>query len=143
MAGTKVSTVVQAPAEEVWALIGEFHDLGGWHPDLPASRLGNDLAGNAIGTVRVFDLDGVELHENLLAYDAERRRYTYGLPEGTFELTRYRATLHVLPVTLLGASYVEWAATFDVEAEHREASTALVEGVFTAGLTALRERFAA
>ncbi|MGA5816615.1 SRPBCC family protein [Kitasatospora sp. NPDC094028] len=142
MAGTKVSTVVQAPADEVWALIGGFHDLGDWHPDLPASRPGNELTGNAIGAVRVFDLDGLELHENLLAYDDEQRSYTYGLPDGTFELTCYRATLRVLPVTQLGAGFVEWNATFDVEAEHRAASTALVNGVFASGLTALRARFA-
>lgn len=142
MAGTKVSTVVEAPAERVWELLGDFHNLGGWHPNLPASSLGNELTGNAIGSVRVFEIDGVALHETLLAYDEEARSYTYSFPDGTFEFDDYRATLRVTPVTELGASFVEWSATYDIEAEHRKESTDRVHGVFTAGLAALRERFA-
>ncbi|MFF3002986.1 SRPBCC family protein [Kitasatospora sp. NPDC057940] len=142
MAGIKVSTVVEAPAERVWELLGDFHDLGGWHPGLPASSLGNELTGNAIGSVRVFEIDGAALYETLLAYDEEARSYTYSFPEGTFELYGYRATLRVTPVTALDASFVEWSATYDVESEHRKATADRLHGVFTAGLAALRERFA-
>ncbi|MFJ2861820.1 SRPBCC family protein [Kitasatospora sp. NPDC087314] len=143
MAVITVSTVVEAPAERVWELVGDFHALGDWHPHLPASRLGNELAGNAIGSARLFDLDGVVLHETLLAYDDEARSYTYSFPDGTFHFDNYRATLRVTPVTELGASFVEWSVTYDIDAEHREESTARVHGVFTVGLAALRERFAA
>ena len=96
MAVLTVSTVVEAPAERVWELVGDFHALGEWHPHLPPSRLGNGLAGNAIGSVRVFELpDGVVLHETLLAYDDEARSYTYSFPDGTFHFDGYRATLRV------------------------------------------------
>ncbi|MGW2249662.1 SRPBCC family protein [Kitasatospora sp. NPDC001660] len=142
MAGTTVSTVVEAPAGKVWELIGDFHALGAWHPDLPPSRRGNDLGGTAVGAVRIFDLDGTELGETLLAYDEDARSYTYTFADGTFDLSAYRATLRVTAVTGPDAAHVEWSATYDVEREHREASTALVHGVFTAGLRALRERFA-
>ncbi|MFJ9691828.1 SRPBCC family protein [Kitasatospora sp. NPDC101183] len=142
MAGTYVSTLVQAPAEEVWALIGDFHRLGEWHPGLPPSTAGNELHGNAIGSIRVFEFNGVVLRETLLAYDAEGRSHTYGFPDGTFALVGYRATLRLAPVTELGASFVEWSAVFDVDPQQREESTALVQGVFTTGLAALRERFA-
>ncbi|MFD7449458.1 SRPBCC family protein [Kitasatospora sp. NPDC059827] len=137
-----VSTVVEAPAERVWDLIGDFHALGEWHPHLPTSRLGNALTGNAIGAVRVFEFDGVVLNEMLVAYDDEARAYTYSFPDGTFHFDRYRATLRVTPVTELNTSFVEWSVTYDIEAEHRKESTERVHGVFTAGLAALRERFA-
>ncbi|WP_189914904.1 SRPBCC family protein [Kitasatospora xanthocidica] len=143
MAETKVSTVVEAPAERVWELIGSFHGLGDWHPDLPESSLGNELTGNAIGAVRVFEFDGTVLHETLLGYDEDARSYTYSFPDGTFHLDGYRATLRVTPVTELGASFVEWKATYDAEAAHRKESGDLVRGVFASGLAALRERFAA
>ncbi|MFG2843727.1 SRPBCC family protein [Kitasatospora sp. NPDC048296] len=143
MAGIKVSTVVEAPAERVWELVGDFHGLGGWHPHLPPSRLGNELTGNAIGAVRVFELpDGVVLHETLVAYDEEARSYTYSFPDGTFHFDGYRSTLRVTPVTELGASFVEWSVTFDIEPEHRKESSDRVHGVFTSGLAALREHFA-
>lgn len=143
MAVMTVSTVVEAPAERVWELVGDFHALGEWHPHLPASRLGNELTGNAIGAVRVFELpDGAVLHETLVAYDDEARAYTYSFPDGTFHFDRYRATLRVTPVTELNAGFVEWSVTYDIEAEHRKESTERVHGVFTAGLAALRERFA-
>ncbi|MFE5585853.1 SRPBCC family protein [Kitasatospora sp. NPDC056531] len=143
MAGIRVSTVVEAPAERVWELVGDYHALGDWHPHLPPSRLGNGLTGNAIGSVRVFELpDGVVLHETLLAYDEEARSYTYSFPDGTFHFDDYRATLRVTPVTELGASFVEWSVTFDIEPEHRKESSDRVHGVFTSGLAALRKHFA-
>ncbi|MDH6704098.1 hypothetical protein P3T27_000799 [Kitasatospora sp. MAA19] len=37
---------------------------------------------------------------------------------------------------------MKWSATYEVESEHRKESTDRVHGVFTAGLAALRERFA-
>ncbi|MBO1415259.1 SRPBCC family protein [Streptomyces sp. FH025] len=142
MAGTTVSTVVEAPAERVWELIGDFHALGSWHPGLPPSRLGNELTGNTIGSVRLFELDAGVLHETLVAYDDEARSYTYSFPDGTSGMDHYRATLRVLPVTELGASFVEWSASYDVEAEQREATADRLNGVFTAGLAALRSHFA-
>ncbi|MBV6699530.1 hypothetical protein KV557_20935 [Kitasatospora aureofaciens] len=60
----------------------------------------------------------------------------------TAHAPRNSAALRVTPVTELDAAFVKWNATYDVEREHREASSALVHGVFTAGLAALRERFA-
>ncbi|MER7846579.1 SRPBCC family protein [Kitasatospora sp. NPDC096077] len=137
-----VSTVVEAPAEQVWDVIGDYHALGDWHPHLPPSTLGNELTGNAIGTVRVFEFGGIVLHETLIAYDVEARSYTYSFPDGTFHFDGYRATLRVTPVTELGASFVEWSVTYDIEAEHRKESTERVHGVFTVGLAALREQFA-
>ncbi|MFJ4189097.1 SRPBCC family protein [Kitasatospora sp. NPDC089509] len=137
-----VSTVVEAPAEQVWDVIGNYHALGDWHPHLPPSTLGNELTGNTIGTVRVFEFDGIVLHETLVAYDGEARSYTYSFPDGTFHFDGYRATLRVTPVTELGASFVEWSVTYDIEAEHRKESTERVHGVFTVGLAALREQFA-
>ncbi|RKT18539.1 polyketide cyclase/dehydrase/lipid transport protein [Streptomyces sp. 1114.5] len=142
MAETKVSTVVEAPADQVWELIGDFHRLGHWHPHLPESTPGNDLPGNAIGSVRVFDLDGTVLYETLLAYDEEARSHTYSFPDGTFHFDNYRATLRVTPITELNASFVEWNASYDVAAEHHKESTEQVHGVFTSGLAALREHFA-
>ncbi|MEV7598622.1 SRPBCC family protein [Kitasatospora sp. NPDC089797] len=137
-----VSTVVEAPAERVWELVGDFHALGEWHPHLPPSTLGNELTGNTIGAVRVFEFGGVVLHETLVGYDGEARSYTYSFPDGTFHFDGYRATLRVTPVTELGASFVEWSVTYDIEAEHRKESTERVRGVFTDGLAALRGRFA-
>ncbi|MFF2143140.1 SRPBCC family protein [Kitasatospora sp. NPDC058190] len=143
MASIRVSTVVEAPAERVWELVGDYHALGDWHPHLPASRLGNGLAGNVIGSIRVFELpDGIVLHETLLAYDEEARSYTYSFPDGTFHFDDYRSTLRVTPVTELDASFVEWSVTFDIEPEHRKESSDRVHGVFTSGLAALREHFA-
>lgn len=145
MARIVVSTVVEAPAGRVWELIGDFHALGEWHPHLPASGLGNELTGNSVGTVRVFELDGGPLQEALVAYDGDARSYTYSLPDGTMGVTDYRATLRVVAVTELDATLVEWSATYDTEAEGelRKALSEQLYGVFSSGLAALRERFAA
>lgn len=75
MARSYASTVIDAPADEVWERVRDFNGLADWHGGLVAtSEIEEGKSGDQVGGVRSFTLtDGTHLRERLLAHsDAER-----------------------------------------------------------------------
>lgn len=104
---TKVSvlTKLTVPADEVWALIGEWNALPTWHPGVQACAL---EGGGLLRRVRLAD--GTELVEKLESVDAVGRTYTYSVTSGLLPFSDYLATITVRED---GAKcIVEWSGTF-------------------------------
>jgi hypothetical protein len=144
MARSYASTVIDAPAEEVWARIRDFNGLAVWHSGLVSkSEIEDGLAGDQVGAVRSFTLaDGTHLRERLLAHSDAQRSYTYNFEKTPFDVDNYRATIRVSPVTDGGKSFVEWWTTFDCDRDkigHWEAFFA--NEVFQGGFDALKGHF--
>ena len=53
MSQVHTSTIVGAPADEVWALLRDFGAIGDWHPALPPCRI-EDGPADRVGCTRVF-----------------------------------------------------------------------------------------
>ena len=69
------STMVGAPANEVWALLRDFAAIGDWHPALPPAEI-EDGPADRVGCVRVYPLaDGHR--ETLIALDDRRRKFLH------------------------------------------------------------------
>ena len=116
MAKAYWSTVLDAPADEVWAAIRDFNGLATWNAKgVPTSEIEAGKAGDQVGGVRSFTLaDGAHLRERLLAHSDRERSYTFDFQKHPFEgVENYVATIHVLPVTDTNQSFVEWWTTFD------------------------------
>src|SRR5690349_13679072 len=62
------STILDAPAEEVWLLLRDFSAIGSWHPFLPPPTI-EDGPADRVGAVRVFG----DHRERLVALDDLRR----------------------------------------------------------------------
>lgn len=144
MARIFVSSVVNAPAGEVWAAIRDFNGLPGWHPAVASSEIREGLASDRLGCVRVLTLgDGAKVVETLLELSDVRRSVTYDILESPLGVVGYVATLSVAPVTDGNRSYVQWTADFE-PAEGYEAAERvdfIGTNVFQAGLDALKQRF--
>lgn len=136
------STVVPAPADEVWALVRDFDGLPSWIPAIVSSSLDFGSAAE-VGAVRRLTLgDGGVVVERLLALDDLARRYTYEITESPFAVRRYVSTIRVAPVTDIGHCFVEWWTEYDADgADEPDLDRLFGDGVFGAGLTALRKRF--
>ena len=94
------STVLNAPAHEVWAAIRDFNGLPGWHPGVADSSIEDGLSGQHVGAVRSFSLrDGAHLRERLLSFSDVDRHYSYNFEKTPFSVLNYHATLRVTPVT--------------------------------------------
>jgi uncharacterized protein YndB with AHSA1/START domain len=145
MARSYASTVIDAPADEVWARIRDFNGLPVWHSGMIAtSEIEDGKAGDQTRAVRSFTLtNGEHLRERLLEHSDEERSYTYNFEQKPFDVDNYVATIRVTPVTDGGKSFVEWWTTFDCDRD----KIGYWEGffaneVFQGGLDALKAHFA-
>ena len=72
------STMVGAPAGEVWALLRDFAAIGDWHPALPPAEI-EDGPADRVGSVRVYPLAGGH-RETLVSLDDLRGAETVPCP---------------------------------------------------------------
>ena len=160
--GKLTATVnIPAPADEVWAVIKNYHDMS-WHPDI-ASTEGE--GGNAKGATRILTLakSGGTITEQLKAYKEDKMSYKYKITEmSTVKTIQHSGQDEIVPIlpvnnyqatlTVKGkgdASAVTWVATYyraylnnNPPAElNEDAADAAVTSVLTNGLTSLLKKF--
>ena len=143
MARAIASTVVDAPADEVWALVRAFDRHAEWHPGLPAAAIEGGRPADAVGCVRTFAApNGSEVRERLVALDDDAKLCAYALEQGSMPVRNYRGIIRVSPVTDGDRSFVEWSAEFDCDPAVEEQMVGVFgDGIFKSGLDALRARF--
>jgi uncharacterized protein YndB with AHSA1/START domain len=135
-----VSSVIDAPADNVWARIRDFNALPQWHPNIADSRIENGEAADKVGCVRHFHTrDGGLIRERLLALSDYDYSCTYSILESPMGVDNYIATLKLTPVTDGARTFAEWSAEFDCELQREgELSEQIGAGVFQAGFDALK-----
>jgi hypothetical protein len=138
-----VSSVIDAPADAVWARIRDFNGLPQWHPAIADSRIENGEPCDKIGCIRHFHTrDGGLIRERLLALSDYDYSCTYAILESPMGVENYTATLKLTPVTDNARTFIEWSAEFDCdEARERELSELIGQGVFQGGFDALKKHF--
>ncbi len=119
------------PAEEVWAVIGDFAGLADWHP--------------LIETVEVVDIEG-DTHRHVTTVNGELLlerlietgplHYAYEIIDSPFPFSGYRAHFSCVPEG--EGCHVFWSAHFEA---HDPAADEIVAAVYEAGLRAVRDRF--
>ena len=78
-----------------------------------------DKTGTEVGAKRI--LNDV-FHETLIEFNAEDHRVRYSIDDGpspvsAAEVSHYIGNLHLLPVTLHNATFVEWGSTWESKSE--------------------------
>jgi hypothetical protein len=106
--------VVNAPVEQVWAALRNFHDMS-WAPAVVTSlKPIGDAAGDQLGAKRV--LNGA-FHETLRGLDDVDRVITYSIDDGPELVSRdqisgHVAVVRVFAVTDSNATFVVWSSTW-------------------------------
>lgn len=138
-----VSSVIGAPAAEVWKLVRDFNGLPNWTPFVAESRIEQNAKADQIGCIRNFVLkDGGRIRERLLALSDYDLSCTYAILESPMGVTDYVATLSLTPVTDGNVTFAEWQAEFECAPERVDALVRQIgTGVFQTGLNALKQRF--
>lgn len=138
------SSVIDAPATQVWTLIRDFNGLPDWHPAIAESRIELGQPADKVGCIRNFTLkDGGRIREQLLALSDFDMSCTYSILESPMGVENYIATLKLTPITDRERSFAEWTAEFDCpKAKERELVESIGTGVFQGGFDALKSRFA-
>ena len=106
------SIAIDAPADEVWAMAGDFGGIQRWSPGTESSRLiVRDR--NETGAIRLLRRrsDGTQVTEKLLDYDPANRRMAYTYVDGVVRAADYFSELLVKDAGN-GRSLVEWRGRF-------------------------------
>lgn len=136
------STVIDAPATRVWAIVRDFNGLATWFAgSVSVSEIEAGKSGEAVSGVRNFLFGDARIREQLVALSDVDRAYTYVFCDpAPFPVKNYLATLRVTPVTDGDKAFVEWWTTFDCDEDQLDHWTALfARDVFAPALASLRE----
>jgi hypothetical protein len=137
------STVINASADAVWAVVRDFNGLPKWTPFVADSRIEGGLPSDKVGCVRNFRLkDGGVIREQLLTLSDYDFQCTYSILESPMGVENYVATLKLTPITDGNVTFAEWSAEFDPPAgKERELADGIGQGVFQTAFNQLKNMF--
>jgi hypothetical protein len=138
-----ISSVVDAPIDDVWDKIRDFNALPAWHPSIADSHIENGEPSDKVGCVRNFNLkDGGNIREQLLTLSDVDYQCTYSILISPMPLENYQATLRLVPITDGNRTFAEWTAEFSCQPEDEDTLVNDIgNNVFQAGFDALKKRF--
>jgi len=134
------SSVIDAPADRVWAAVRDFNALPQWHPAIRDSKIEGNHPSDKIGCIRNFNLrDGGNIRERLLALSDYDFTCTYAILESPMGVRDYIATLKLSPITDGNRTFAEWTAEFDCEPDRAgPLAQQIGQGVFQGGFEGLK-----
>jgi mxaD protein len=142
----KESIEINAPADKVWAKIGNFGDMG-WHPAIAKTEVTSGKAAE-VGATRVLGIkdNGGNINEVLTTIDAAGMTMKYEITESVLPVRDYGATLKV-EAAGEGKSLVTWRAMFKrkdpaspgAAGQDDAAAKAAIGGIFKSGLENLKK----
>lgn len=139
---------IDAPADAVWAIAGDFGGIQRWAPGTESSRLVLHER-NETGAIRLLRRrgDGTQVTEKLLDYDPYNRRMAYTYVDGVVRASDYYSELTIKDAGE-GRSIVEWRGRFkrlaywtDEPAQGQDDKAALdfLNGAYVSGLAGLKK----
>jgi hypothetical protein len=106
-----VSSTPDSDIDTVWSVLRDFHGMPAWLGRIRESTAEDGAGPGAVGSIRrlILEPDGRQVRERLVQYDAPGHRYSYEfVGESPYPVRFYRGTVHLLPITDRGATFVEW-----------------------------------
>jgi carbon monoxide dehydrogenase subunit G len=121
--GTGTASIdIDAPAEQVWTVVGDFGGIASWMPGIESCRVEGDT--------RIIETMGMTISERLVSKDDGDRKLTYSIADGA-PVESHEAVITVIPKG--EAAQVTW----DVEAAPDEMAD-LMAAVYQQALDALK-----
>lgn len=132
MTRVNVRETIEAPADSVWALVGDFGGL---------ARIGLvpkcEVEGEGVGAVRTIEMGDARIRERLEAYDGTGRLLSYSIVDaGPLPVKDYEATIRVIDD---GSErcIVDWSGSFEPTGDEAEAIRA-IEDIYNGGIQGLK-----
>lgn len=141
----KETIEVNAPADKVWAKIGNFGDMS-WHPVIAKTAITSGKADEAGATRVLTTQDGGAINEVLINYDAAGMTLKYEITESVLPVREFGGTLKV-EAAGEGKSIVTWRSMFKrkdpanpgAKGQDDEAAKAAINGIFKSGLENIKK----
>jgi len=134
------STIIDAPVDQLWAIVRDFNAHDQYHPIVATSQIERGHPVDKVGCVRRFFLaDGSELREQLISLSDLEMSYSYCLLDTPIPLFNYVAHIRLLPVTDGNRSFWHWESRFTTPpGREEELAQKVGEDVYVAGMEAVR-----
>lgn len=134
------SIEINAPAAQVWELVGDFHAVHKWLPGIE-DTVSDD--GTEQGSMRELVLaNGASLHERLERLDAAQMSLSYSIPDATHDTAVLPVKGYSSEISVLDAgatSVVIWAGRFQEAGGKKDADViGILDGLYRAGLENLK-----
>jgi carbon monoxide dehydrogenase subunit G len=123
MGEARAETRIERPADEVWATVGDYGELG-WMPGVDSCELQ--------GEDRVIAMFGMRIVERQLVRDDAGRTLTYGIVDGDMKPEVHEATITVTPDG--DASAVTWDVRTD------DGMVEVMKGAYQGALDSLKSQ---
>ena len=129
MAQAKVVKTVNANADEVFALLGDFAGIQAGGP-VEAVR----FEGEGVGMLRYITMGGGEVIERLETHDAQSREFSYVIlnDDSPLPFANYRAQVNVAD-NGDGTCTVDWQGDFDAQGDEAQAIS-VATGIYAGGI---------
>ena len=133
--------VVNAPIDEVWATVRDFHDLSWAKGVVEKTEVVGELKGNQVGAKRL--LNDV-FHETLRTLSDLRHLVEYSIDDGPGPVSKdqvrnYTGHVKLHEVTTDNTTFVEWTSNYD--SPDSRAVGELCNPIYQALLQALKVHF--
>jgi len=129
--------VFDLPADEFWALIGDFGDTGKWSGRPPEGCV---QEGEGIGALRTLTLaDGRKIVDRLEAQTANS--YSYSIVTAPLPYKSYRATMAVEPIDAVSSRF-RWTGEFEPLGIGDEEAIAFTRSVYAMGIGLMQKTLA-
>jgi carbon monoxide dehydrogenase subunit G len=122
MGKARAEIEIDRPADEVWAVVGDFGGIAAWMPGIESCHLDGDD--------RIIKMMGMEVTERLERRDEETRELIYSIVGGV-PVINHKATITVVPEG--SKSQVTWDVDVDDE------MTDMMHQVYQQSLSALKD----
>lgn len=139
------SVEINAPADKVWAVVGNFQDMN-WTGIVTKTEGTGD---NGPGAKRTLTTPNGKIDENLLKYNADGKSYSYELPKSdpkVLPVSNYSSTITVTAdgdkskVEWKGAFYRSYVNNDPPPEENDEAAVKAVTGLYQTALANLKKK---
>lgn len=140
MPSTYQSRIIDAPIDEIWSRIRNFHDLS-WAPSVVTRvEAVGDRRFDEVGARRVLN---DAFHETLIELDEAAYRLEYSIDEGpspvsSKEVSKYRGVVQLSPAPNGQGTLVEWSSSWDADSEE---AVPFCSGIYGALLDELKNEF--
>ena len=133
---------IDAPASRIWDVVKDFDGLETWHPVFSGDELKSGT-NNEVGAIRTLTIkDGPSFDEELLAWDAYNRTYTYRIIDpAPLPIKNYQSTMSIMQLEP-GVSNVTWSSAYENNSNGEMTDMQVIEflnGVYKVGLEQVRE----
>jgi NADPH:quinone reductase len=141
MVEVRKSTIVDAPIEQVWAMLRDFNGHDQWHPAVSISMIEDGAPADMIGAVRDFKLaDGSRIREQLLSLSDHDHSFQYCILEAPMPLIGYVAQVKLRAVTDGNQTFLEWNSRFSPpKSREKELIKTVGVDIYEVGFRAIKQ----